>query len=83
MKVTEVNKRRYGPCSACGDGDTAQKYHSHDLRLVQPKSYTLASIEALAFDYCNDATSAARLDDRLRLSLFIQWLQKREREVEG
>lgn len=74
-----------GPCSACGDGDTALRYHSHDdtLRLVQPPSYTLASIEALALDYCNDATSAARLDDRLRLSLFIQWLKKREKEVEG
>lgn len=43
-------------------------------------SYTLKEIEALAWEYCNDATSAARLEDRLRLSLFVQWLVKRERE---
>lgn len=26
-----------GPCSACGDGDTALKYHSHGEPIVQPE----------------------------------------------
>ena len=51
------------------------------MSLQPERRYTLAEVEQLASDYCNDATSAARLEDRLRLSLFIQHLKKREREV--
>lgn len=50
------------------------------IELVQ--AYTVAEIEQLARAYCDDATSAARLDDRLRLSLFIQYLKRQEREAE-
>lgn len=53
------------------------------VKVSSSPSYTLKEIEALAWEYCNDATSAARLEDRLRLSLFVQWLAKREREGLG
>lgn len=47
-------------------------------RMSAERLYTLADIEALARHYCESAISTARLDDRLRLSLFIQWLRRQE-----
>lgn len=53
------------------------------MRKRSSPSYTLKEIEILAREYCDNKTTAARLDETLRLSLFIQWLAKREREGLG
>lgn len=54
------------------------------LRLVQPKSYTLAEIIALSREYLKAAEGHwdkdGILEAELQLSLFCAWLQKREKE---
>lgn len=80
---TEMNS----PCSACGDGDTEMKYHSHGLRgiataqarLSTEKLYTLAEIGALAGEFIS-SPGIDNYERRLLLSVFISWLQKREEE---
>lgn len=66
------------PCSACGDGDTAMKYHDHD---PPSPSYTLAELEALAKHF----DTALRLGtvEQLALSTFLAWLASREKERES
>lgn len=71
---------RYGPCSACGDGDTAMVYHTHGPR---PKSYTLDDLEQLAREFITQQQHQSEYPTRLQLvlSLFIQWARKREKEA--
>lgn len=76
----------YGPCSACGDGDTALKYHNHE---PSPRSYVvygIHDIELLAQQWCdstdNRHTRSDALQRRLTLSVFIEWLAKREQGKE-
>lgn len=49
------------------------------LRLVQPKSYTLAEIEVLTREYVTKVSEPESMVD-WRMSDFIAWLRKRERE---
>lgn len=67
------------PCSPCGDGDTAMRYHNHD---PLPRSYTLDEIKLLAMEFVDD-DSADNFERQLLLSVFIEWLQQREKEGEG
>lgn len=65
-----------GPCSACGDGDTAMRYHNHE---IQPKSYTLAELEQLTDEYVAKVAEPDSLVD-WRMSDFIAWLKRQEKE---
>lgn len=58
------------------DNDVEQRV-ARALRSINQRQYTLAEIEGLAQEYCDDPASKARLDEILRLSLFIEWLRKR------
>ena len=79
-----------GPCSACGDGDTALKYHSHDVRdpritveqgrFSAERLYTLAELETLAKEWRDE--NEATVDAQWTVSHLFAWLKKREREVE-
>lgn len=66
----------YGPCSACGDGDTAQKYHKHDRR--PPRSYTVGQVKDHAERFVRLNPVRNDLTPQLYLSLFIESLAKRE-----
>lgn len=83
-----MNKRGFilhkdGPCSPCGDGDTALEYHTHEP--PSPK-YTLKEIEALAWVFVdgNDASGDQDAPDAIKLRMFmgafVAWLARRERE---
>ena len=68
-----------GPCSACGDGDTAMKYHDHD---PPSPSYTLADLERLGREFsvvCQ--TQEDSVIEGLALSKFAKWVGKKEREA--
>lgn len=71
--------RKHGPCSPCGDGDTALEYHTHE---PSSPSYTLKEIEALAHEFIGEP-EIDNYERRLLLSVFVQWLARREREGRG
>lgn len=54
------------------------------LQLVQPKSYTLAELMSQARDYIEQARKTWAeedvVDTELQLSLFLAWVQRREKE---
>lgn len=74
-----VNNRYkgYDPCSACGDGDTALRYHTHD---PLPKSYTLDDLTRLAAEWITEQEGDVEML-KWTFSIFIEWARKREREV--
>ena len=70
-----------GPCSACGDGDTAMEYHDHE---PPSPSYTLADLRVLAHGFLQTSDSGIGTDGvemRLKLSIFLAWLARKEREA--
>lgn len=70
----------YGPCSACGDGDTAMKYHNHE---PSPRSYTVGQMKDYADRFVRLNPVRNDLTPELCLSIFLAWLAKREQGKEG
>ena len=70
-------------CQNCSRGFTSVKaWEYHDCKPPSlPPSYTLEEIEALAREYVDEAVN--RTTDQLVLSLFVQWLARKEREGRG
>lgn len=68
MSNTGIN----GPCSACGDGDTAMKYHNHD---ADPLA---AAANSAWLEYARGTWSET--DKRIFMEGFrrgVQWQQRR------
>lgn len=77
LKLTRPYKGRInGPCSACGDGDTAVKYHDHE---VSSPSYTLAELMELGHEWAR--STGGELTDDMAVSWFLLWLAKKEKEA--
>lgn len=77
----------YGPCSACGDGDTAQRYHKHYGPRAVPSSpsYTLGELRSSMEEFLNDMKTRGHAtvfgSDSLtdwKFETYLQWLAKRE-----
>ena len=81
--ITSSHRFR-GPCSACGDGDTAMKYHNHDNpRLVQPSpSYTLVELMELAKQW-RDEEDGIDSHAQWAVSSLLAWLARREQREQG
>lgn len=80
-------QRKAGPCSACGDGDTAMEYHNHE---PLQRSYTLGELRDLTQLFLNDMQGRGHVTTYGPESLtdwkfetFLQWLARREREGRG
>lgn len=73
------------PVQVLGDGLMWCFDCSRFFRLIlPPRRYTLAQVEQLIRDYCDEwehKTESTQIEFRLGLSLLIEWLKKREREV--
>lgn len=77
----------YEICRECAttpiEYETAVKAHNDVVRQIQPtpKSYTLAQLEQLAREYCDEwerETDSTQTEFRLALSLLFQWAKQRE-----
>lgn len=75
--IIQSSHRFHGPCSACGDGDTAMKYHDHE---PPPPSYTLAELRELSKEYLATSQLTDTLTPELILLSLLAWLGKKERE---
>lgn len=77
--VIESSHRFRGPCSACGDGDTAMKYHDHK---PQPSRYTVDEITKLAKQFAHEG-KIDNMEGALAIGIFLAWLAKREQGKGG